>query len=93
MKRRQLLGYVGIGATLALVSSAGVVRAQSGGVSVRSLGHMSFLISGNGQRILVNPFKSIGCTAGYPAPAVNTDLVLISSQLLDEGAVCANEAR
>ena len=87
MKRRQLLGYVGMGATLALGSSAGVVRAQSGGVTVRALGHMSFLISGNGQRILVNPFKSIGCTAGYPAPTVNTDLVLISSQLLDEGAV------
>ena len=87
MKRRQLLGYVGMGATLALGSSAGLVRAQSGGVTVRSLGHMSFLISGNGQRILVNPFKSIGCTAGYPAPKVSTDLVLISSQLLDEGAV------
>ncbi len=87
MKRRQLLGYVGMGATLALGSSAGVVRAQSGGVTVRSLGHMSFLISGNGQRVLVNPFKSIGCTAGYPAPKVSTDLVLISSQLLDEGAV------
>ena len=87
MKRRQLLGYVGMGATLALGSSAGMVRAQSGGVTVRSLGHMSFLISGNGQRILVNPFKSIGCTAGYPAPKVSTDLVLISSQLLDEGAV------
>ena len=87
MKRRQLLGYVGMGATLALGSSAGVVQAQSGGVTVRSLGHMSFLISGNGQRILVNPFKSIGCTAGYPAPKVSTELVLISSQLLDEGAV------
>ena len=87
MKRRQLLGYVGMGATLALGSSAGVVRAQSGGVTVRSLGHMSFLISGNGQRVLVNPFKSIGCTAGYPAPKVSTDWVLISSQLLDEGAV------
>ena len=87
MKRRQLLGYVGMGATLALGSSAGVGRAQSGGVTVRSLGHMSFLISGNGQRILINPFKSIGCTAGYPAPKVSTDLVLISSQLLDEGAV------
>lgn len=87
MKRRQLLGYVGMGATLALGSSAGVVRAQSGGVTVRSLGHMSFLISGDGQRVLVNPFKSIGCTAGYPAPKVSTDLVLISSQLLDEGAV------
>ncbi len=87
MKRRELLGYLGMGATLALGSSAGVVRAQSGGVSVRALGHMSFLISGNGQRILVNPFKPLGCTAGYPAPKVGADLVLISSQLLDEGAV------
>jgi L-ascorbate metabolism protein UlaG (beta-lactamase superfamily) len=87
MKRRELLGYLGMGATLALGSSAGVVRAQSGGVSVRALGHMSFLISGNGQRVLVNPFKPLGCTAGYPAPKVGADLVLISSQLLDEGAV------
>ncbi len=87
MKRRQWLGYVGMGAIAALGSSATGVRAQSGGVTVRSLGHMSFLISGNGQRVLVNPFKPLGCTAGYPAPQVSADLVLISSQLLDEGAV------
>jgi L-ascorbate metabolism protein UlaG (beta-lactamase superfamily) len=87
MKRRELLGYVGMGATLAFGAGATGVRAQSGGVSVRALGHMSFLISGNGQRVLVNPFKPLGCTAGYPAPKVGADLVLISSQLLDEGAV------
>jgi L-ascorbate metabolism protein UlaG (beta-lactamase superfamily) len=87
MKRRDLLSYVGMGAIAALGASATGVRAQSGGVTVRALGHMSFLISGSGQRVLVNPFKPLGCTAGYPAPKVSTDLVLISSQLLDEGAV------
>ncbi len=85
MKRRDLLSYVGMGAIAALGATG--VRAQSGGVTVRALGHMSFLISGSGQRVLVNPFKPLGCTAGYPAPKVSTDLVLISSQLLDEGAV------
>ncbi len=93
MKRRQLLGYVGMSAAAGLCTSLmaerslGETALQSGGVSVRSLGHMSFLLTGSGQRILVNPFKSMGCTAGYPAPKVATDLVLISSQLLDEGAV------
>jgi L-ascorbate metabolism protein UlaG (beta-lactamase superfamily) len=93
MKRRQLLSYVGMGAAAALGTSLSAERGvgqaalQSGGVSVRSLGHSSFLLTGSGQRILVNPFKSLGCTAGYPAPAVGSDLVIISSQLLDEGAV------
>jgi L-ascorbate metabolism protein UlaG (beta-lactamase superfamily) len=35
----------------------------------------------------VNPFRSLGCTAGYRPPKVAAELVLISSQLLDEGAV------
>ena len=88
MKRRQWLGYVGMGAIAALGSSrTGGAMAQSGGATIQALGHMSFLISGGGQRILVNPFKSLGCTQGYPEPKVNADLVLISSQLLDEGAV------
>lgn len=89
MKRRQLIWYAGAG----LVSSLGTValsqlaEAQSGALSVQFLGHMCFLISGGGKRILVNPFRSLGCTAGYRPPKVNADLVLISSQLLDEGAV------
>lgn len=90
MKRRQWLGYLGL-SSVSMVAALGTredrVLAQSGGVSIRSMGHMSFLISGNGTRILVNPFKPLGCTAGYPAPKVNADLVLISSQLLDEGSV------
>jgi L-ascorbate metabolism protein UlaG (beta-lactamase superfamily) len=58
----------------------------TGGVSVRYLGHTCFLFSGGGLRILVNPFRAIGCTANYRLPKVEADLVLISSQLWDEGA-------
>jgi L-ascorbate metabolism protein UlaG (beta-lactamase superfamily) len=51
------------------------------------LGHTCFLFTGGGTKILVNPFRTIGCTAKYRPPKVAADLVLISSQLLDEGAV------
>lgn len=84
MKRRQFIQYAGTGLA-ALTATA--VKAQSGGLSVRYLGHMCFLFTGGGQRILVNPFRSQGCTAGYRAPNVATDLVMISSQILDEGAI------
>jgi L-ascorbate metabolism protein UlaG (beta-lactamase superfamily) len=89
MKRRQLIQYAGAGVVSAIATglSATRVQAQSGGVTIQSLGHMAFLIAGNGMRILTNPFRSMGCTAGLPAPKVNADLLLISSQLLDEGAV------
>ena len=53
---------------------------------VQWLGHTSFLFTGGGLRILVNPFRPIGCTAGYRNPQqIQTDLILISSRLLDEG--------
>ena len=91
MKRRQLLGYAGAGLVTTLVTSLGSdlqVNAQSGGsLSIQWLGHTSFLFTGGGVKILTNPFRAIGCTAGYRAPKVAADLVLISSQLLDEGAV------
>ncbi|BAY46526.1 hypothetical protein SAMD00079811_41380 [Scytonema sp. HK-05] len=91
MKRRQLLGYAGAGLVTTLVTSLGSdlqVNAQSGGsLSIQWLGHTSFLFTGGGVKILTNPFRTIGCTAGYRAPKVAADLVLISSQLLDEGAV------
>jgi L-ascorbate metabolism protein UlaG (beta-lactamase superfamily) len=89
MQRRKVLRYAGAGLLSAwgagLLADRG--QAQTGGISVQSLGHTCFLISGGGQRVLVNPFKSIGCTAGLPAPKVAADLVMISSQLLDEGFV------
>jgi L-ascorbate metabolism protein UlaG (beta-lactamase superfamily) len=89
MQRRKILRYAGAG----LLSAWGTGwlaergQAQPGGIAVQALGHTCFLISGGGQRVLVNPFKSIGCTAGLPAPKVAADLVMISSQLLDEGFV------
>src|SRR5688500_1973984 len=87
MKRRQLLGYAGagLGATLGLGLVGSAAQAQSAGVTIRSLGHTAFLFTGGGRRILVNPFRPIGCTAGFPSPAVPADLVMISSRLFDEG--------
>ena len=41
-----------------------------------------------GRRVLTNPFRPGGCTAGYSAPNVeDADVVLVSSFLLDEGDV------
>ncbi|MBH8553147.1 MBL fold metallo-hydrolase [Nostocaceae cyanobacterium CENA357] len=90
MKRRQLMGYAGAGLVTALVTTLGShseADAQSSGLSVQWLGHTCFLFTGGGVKILVNPFRTVGCTAGYRPPKVTADLVLISSQLLDEGVV------
>ncbi|MBK1989915.1 MBL fold metallo-hydrolase [Sphaerospermopsis aphanizomenoides BCCUSP55] len=90
MKRREWMGYAGAGLVTAVVTNLGSslpVNAQSSGVSVKWLGHTCFLFTGGGIKILVNPFRTIGCAAGYRPPKVVADLVLISSQLLDEGAV------
>lgn len=59
--------------------------AQGGPLTITALGHTAFLFSGGGQRVLVNPFRAIGCTAGYAEPNVSADLVLLSSRLFDEG--------
>jgi L-ascorbate metabolism protein UlaG (beta-lactamase superfamily) len=92
MKRRQLMRYAGAGLLTALgttwVSGFESYQAQTGGsLSVQWLGHTCFLFIGGGKRILVNPFRTVGCTAGYRPPTVEADLVMISSQLFDEGAV------
>lgn len=92
MKRRQLIGYAGAGllATLAttLVSEFKAFSAENAdSLAVQWLGHTCFLFTSGGTRILVNPFRTLGCTAGYQPPKVKADLVMISSQLLDEGAV------
>lgn len=91
MKRRQLMRY----AQVALLTSLGSglaarfqsAQAQSGGLNIQWLGHTSFLFTGSGQRVLVNPFQTAGCTAKYRSPRSMADLVLISSRLLDEGVV------
>lgn len=92
IRRRQFLRYVqgGLIASLgtSLVGHWQTSRADAAGsLSIQSLGHTCFLISGSGVRVLVNPFRSIGCTAKYSAPKVSADLVLISSRQLDEGVV------
>lgn len=92
MKRRQVIRYAVDGALAAI--GAGLwaqlgqpVQAQAAsGLSIQWLGHMCFLFTGGGKSILVNPFASIGCTAGYPSPRAAADYVLISSYLLDEGS-------
>ena len=89
MKRRQLLQYASatFASTLGLglASSFQSYQAQSGSLAITALGHTAFLFSGGGQSILVNPFKSVGCTEGYAQPNVDAGLVLLSSQLFDEG--------
>lgn len=98
MKRRQFVRLVQVGACSALTTtlitkwaadSAQVMAqtADTGNLTVRWLGHTCFQFTGGGLRVLVNPFRQLGCTAGYSDPKVDTDLVLISSRLLDEGAV------
>lgn len=92
MKRRQVIYYGGAG----LLATAGTLLAAnwqnalgqtpSNSLLVQYLGHTAFLFTGGGVRILVNPFRNVGCTAGYRLPKVEADLVLISSQLWDEGA-------
>lgn len=91
MKRRQFFlaasaGVAAIAGT-SLVPQFGRAIAQSGGLSITYLGHSCFVFRGDGQEVMVNPFRKIGCTAGYAAPQVDVDLVMISSRLFDEGYV------
>ncbi|MEM7773438.1 MAG: MBL fold metallo-hydrolase [Cyanobacteria bacterium P01_E01_bin.6] len=92
MKRRKFFQYAGLSAlSTALIGTSTLARssqAQStGSVTVQWLGHTCFLFSGDGRRILVNPFRTLGCTADYRTPNVVANLVMISSRLLDEGVV------
>ncbi|MGF1570776.1 MAG: MBL fold metallo-hydrolase [Nodosilinea sp.] len=89
MQRRKLLTYAGSSLVttlgLGLLSQWSRVQAQTDGLTIQSLGHSAFLFTGGGRRILSNPFRRIGCTAGFPSPAVAADIVMISSRLFDEG--------
>lgn len=92
MKRRQLIRYTQV-ALLASLGSGLASRFQSSQaqtdqpLTIQWLGHTCFLLTGDRRRILVNPFRTLGCTAKYRQPSVKADLVLASSRLLDEGAV------
>jgi L-ascorbate metabolism protein UlaG (beta-lactamase superfamily) len=62
-------------------------RAQGGGgVTITSYGHSALLIQGGGARVLLNPFRAVGCAAGLAEPRVGADVILASSTLRDEGA-------
>lgn len=97
MKRRQFIQHASAGLAFSLglswLQNSEVAQAQapqptaSGGITLTWLGHTCFLFEGGGQRVLVNPFQPMGCTAGYTAPQVSADYVLISSRQLDEGSV------
>lgn len=93
MKRRQLIRYGGASLAAAIATSgiawgkSSLAQSESESLTIQYLGHSCFLFTGNGLKVLVNPFRSVGCTAGYTLPDTQADLVLISSFLLDEGAV------
>jgi L-ascorbate metabolism protein UlaG (beta-lactamase superfamily) len=92
IRRRQFLRYAqgglitSLGMGLASHWNTGSVEAAES-LGIQFLGHTCFLITGSGVRVLVNPFRPMGCTAKFPAPKVGADLVLISSRQLDEGVV------
>lgn len=89
MKRREMIRYAGAGCLAAVGMGIAAqwqpIQAQTAGVTIQWLGHTCFLFTGGERRILVNPFRPLGCTAGYRAPQPTADLVMISSRLLDEG--------
>ncbi len=90
MRRRQLL-QIGLGGGV-LLAAPGLLAAPlppraSKSLQVQWLGHTCFMFSSGEGRLLVNPFRPSGCTAGYRKPDVEADLILLSSRLLDEGAL------
>ena len=92
MKRRQFIQTAGAStlgaiAGFSFLKGDRAVQAQTGSISVEWLGHTCFFISGGGLKVLVNPFKAVGCTKGYKESFPQADIVLITSQLFDEGYV------
>jgi L-ascorbate metabolism protein UlaG (beta-lactamase superfamily) len=92
MQRRQFIqlaktGLIGSLATGLTIAGNDAIAAppKPQTLTLEWLGHMSFLYTGQGQRILSHPFKPAGCTAKFTAPKPKTDLILIGSRLLDEG--------
>ena len=92
MKRRQLIRYGGASLATAIALNAlprksSLAQDASESVTIQYLGHTCFLFASSGLTVLVNPYQSVGCTAGYALPDLKPDVVLVSSFLLDEGAV------
>ncbi len=55
-------------------------------LKIEHFGHSSFLIRGNRQSVLLNPFRSVGCASGLVEKNISADIILASSLLPDEGA-------
>jgi L-ascorbate metabolism protein UlaG (beta-lactamase superfamily) len=81
----------GLLAIALLTASVALPAARAeGGVKITSYGHSALLIEGGGARVLLNPFRSVGCAAGLAEPRLNADVILASSLLNDEGAAVAS---
>jgi L-ascorbate metabolism protein UlaG (beta-lactamase superfamily) len=91
MKRRELIRYGGMSMATAIASGwlsrPPAIAQSTDGVTIQYLGHTCFLFTGNGLKILVNPYQAVGCAAGYTLPNLQPDVVLVSSFLIDEGAI------
>ena len=88
MRRRQILRLAQGGLISAFTAGiiADAANSQTNStLKLEWLGHMSFLVSGDGVRFLTHPFRPAGCTANLPSPTAASDYILISSRLLDEG--------
>lgn len=85
MKRRQIL-YFGLGVAASCLAPS-VQGQKVVPLSLTWLGHLSFFFQDGKRRILSHPFKSLGCTRGLPTPQRDSDLVMVSSSLLDEGFI------
>ena len=89
MKRRQFIQTAGISAFGAIAGFSllqkNTVQAQTGNLDIEWLGHTCFSVSGAGTKVLINPFRALSCTAGYRDTFPQADIVLLSSQLFDEG--------
>ena len=77
-------------AALLSMSSTPTAWASGGGVRITSFGHSALLIEGGGARVLLNPFRAVGCASGLTEPRVSADVILASSRLKDEGADVAS---
>jgi L-ascorbate metabolism protein UlaG (beta-lactamase superfamily) len=77
-------------ALLGITAGTPSVQAAGGGVRITSYGHSALLIEGGGARVLLNPFRAVGCATGLAEPRVSADVILASSLLKDEGAAVAS---
>jgi L-ascorbate metabolism protein UlaG (beta-lactamase superfamily) len=88
-RRGAVLG-LGLALSASLTTGLGTPAIAGEGVTITSYGHSALLIQGGGATVLLNPFQAVGCAAGLAEPRVSADVVLASSQLLDEGAAVAS---